>query len=325
MAVQQGASEFELIRRYFVGPVPANVLGPGDDCALIPISASASLAISSDMLLEGRHFLSATAADAVGHKALAVNLSDLAAMGARPVGCTLALALPRVDHAWLAGFSAGFQALAQQTGCPLVGGDTTRSDTGSVISVTVLGLVDPQQALRRDAARAGDDIWVSGSLGAADVALRLLQGELATADTGLLQRLRPYLEYPQARLELGQALLGVAHAAIDISDGLRQDLGHILQASACGATLYYDALPQHPDLAGLAPELRQQAVLAGGDVYELCFTASPAKRTAIAAIGQRLGLQLSRVGTINSQRICQVLDGAGKALELVRGGFDHFA
>src|SRR5690606_27395016 len=233
------ASEFDLIARYFTRPAPAGMLGVGDDCALFPAPAGMHIATSTDLLIQGRHFFPDVDPAALGHKALAVNLSDLAAMGARPIGCVLGLALPQASESWLAGFAQGFHGLADRHGCPLMGGDTTRSPHDLAISVTVFGAVAPERALRRDAARAGDDIWVSGALGAADVAYRLLDGQLP-ADPQRLAATRRALEWPEPRVALGQALGGLARAAIDISDGLLQDLAHVLEASGVGAHLAYE-------------------------------------------------------------------------------------
>ncbi|CAM5781893.1 thiamine-phosphate kinase [Castellaniella caeni] len=316
--------EFDLIAQYFKRPVPRGMLGVGDDCALLPLAPGCQLAVSTDMLVQGQHFFADVDPRLLGHKALAVNLSDLAAMGARPLACTLAISLPRVDADWLQGFAAGFHALAAQAACPLVGGDTTRNPDGVVISVTVMGEVAGERALRRDAAQADDDIWVSGTLGAADVALRWLLGQLPAAPQAL-QRARPFLERPTPRLALGQGLLGLAHAAIDISDGLLQDLGHILEASQCGAELWLDALPAHPVLDGLPVDVRQDALLAGGDVYELCFTAPAARRQPIQALGAQLGLPLSRVGRVQAGDVAvRVLDAQGRAVPVAHRGFDHF-
>ncbi|GAA0225953.1 thiamine-phosphate kinase [Castellaniella daejeonensis] len=320
----QADGEFDLIARYFKRPSPDRMLGVGDDCALMSLSTGCELAVSTDMLVEGRHFLPDADPAALGHKALAVNLSDLAAMGARPLACTLALSLPAVDHAWLAAFSEGFHALSRESHCPLVGGDTTRGMSGIVLSVTVLGEVRRSHALRRDAARVGDDVWISGTLGGADLALRLVLGQLPP-DPERLRATRPLLDRPTPRLKLGRYLAGVAHAAIDVSDGLLQDLGHVLQASHCGAELWMDALPAHPALAGLDESLRRDALLAGGDAYELCFTARPLRREQIQALGRQLNVPVARVGTLVRGQGVRVLDGDGQAVPLVRRGFDHFS
>lgn len=300
------------------------MLGVGDDCALFSVTAGLQLATSMDLFIEGRHFLPDADAVAVGHKALAVNLSDLAAMGARPLACLLGLSLPNVDHNWLTGFANGFHALAKAADCPLVGGDTTRSADGIVICVTVMGEVDADLALRRSAALADDDIWVTGTLGAPDIALRLLQGRLP-ANPALLAASRAALEMPLPPWQFAQSLVGVAHAALDISDGLAQDLGHILLASQCGAELDYASLPIAPGLSSLDSTLQQQAVLAGGDVYQLCFTASPQQRQNIIRLADQAGVLVTRVGRITPQTGLRILDQHGQLVRLVAGGYDHFS
>lgn len=317
------ASEFELIARYFTRAAPAGLLGVGDDCALFPVPAGEQVATSTDLLLEGRHFFPDVDPRALGHKSLAVNLSDLAAMGARPIGCVLGLALPRLDEPWLAAFAEGFHALAAAHGCPLIGGDTTRSAHDLAISVTVFGAVPAGQALRRDAAQAGDDIWVSGELGAADVAYRLMDGQYPANDA-LLAATRAALEWPQPQVALGMALRGIAHAAVDLSDGLLQDLGHILAASRLGARLEVDRMPVAAALSGLDDAPRRRAVLGGGDVYQLCFTAPAAQREAVQAAARAASAQVTRVGQTLAQPGLQVLDGQGRPLTDLPGGFDHF-
>lgn len=317
------ASEFDLIARYFTRAAPAGLLGVGDDCALFPVPPGEQVATSTDLLLEGRHFFPDVDPKSLGHKALAVNLSDLAAMGARPIGCVLGLALPRLDEPWLAAFAEGFHALAAAHGCPLVGGDTTRSAHDLAISVTVFGSVPPGQALRRDGARSGDDIWVSGELGAADVAYRLLDGQYP-ADAALLAATRGALEWPEPQVGLGTALRGIANAAIDLSDGLVQDLGHILAASRVGACLRFADLPMAPALAGQDAALLQRALLGGGDVYQLCFTAPPSRRDAVLAAARRAGARVTRVGEILPQPGIAVLDSHGQPLAELPAGFDHF-
>ena len=303
--------EFELIRRHFTraATAPGVVLGVGDDCALLAPRAGWQLAVSTDMLVEGRHFFPDVDPEALGHKALAVNLSDLAAMGAEPLGCTLALALPQVDDPWLAAFAHGLFALADAHGCPLVGGDTTRGPLN--LCITVFGQVPPEQALRRNAARAGDDIYVSGSLGEARLALEALLGH-ATLDAATLARCRARLEWPEPRLALGAALRGLAHAAADVSDGLAGDLGHILAASGVGALLDAAALP-----AGEGVPL--DFALHGGDDYELVFTAPPTAAPAIAGLGERV----TRIGRITAETSLR-LDEGGRVRELAARGFDHF-
>jgi thiamine-monophosphate kinase len=317
-------NEFDLIARYFTQEAPEGMLGVGDDCALVPVAPGHVLATSTDLLIENQHFFSNVDPAALGHKALAVNVSDLGAMGARPLACLLGLSLPQINEAWLAEFSRGFLELSRATECPLVGGDTTRSPGGIAISVTVLGQVKPQQALRRSAAQVGDDIWVTGSLGGADIALRLLQGRLP-ANTRLLEQVRSHLEWPQPPCLFGAALAGVAHAAIDLSDGLLQDLGHILKASGCGAHLDYQALPVAAGLDQLDPHILQSALLTGGDVYQLCFTANPAQAQTLQTLAQAHRVQLSRVGRIVRTPGLQVF-AHGQELALPsHGGFDHFA
>jgi len=322
------ATEFDLIKRFFSRPVSAGLLGGGDDCALFGVTPGLQVATSTDLLLEGRHFFSDVDPRSLGHKALAVNLSDLAAMGARPLGCLLGLGLPAIDEAWVKHFAEGFYALADQHGCALIGGDTTRSLQGITLSVTVFGEVEPSLALRRNAAQVDDDIWVSGALGAADIACRMLAGEIPL-DIDLLQATRRALEWPIPRVELGQQLRSHAHAAIDVSDGLLQDLGHILAASGVGAELYEPRLPLSPALTGLPtrtlpPEALRRAVLAGGDAYELCFTAAPEQRATLETIGQTLGVALTCIGTIRKESGLVVYDQAGMAIPELPSGFDHF-
>lgn len=322
------ATEFDLIQRFFSRPVSAGLLGGGDDCALFGVTPGLQVATSTDLLLEGRHFFSNVDPQSLGHKALAVNLSDLAAIGARPLGCLLGLGLPAIDEAWVEQFAEGFYALAAQHGCQLIGGDTTRSQQGITLSVTVFGEVEPNLALRRNAAQAGDEIWVSGALGAADIACRMLAGEIPL-DAALLQATRGALEWPTPRVALGQQLRAHAHAAIDVSDGLLQDLGHILAASGVGAELHEPRLPLHPALTALSkqtlsPEVLRRAMLAGGDLYELCFTAAPTQRAQLEKIGQTLGVALTCIGTIRKGPGLVVYDQTGTAISGLPSGFDHF-
>ena len=321
-------SEFSLIDRYFKRPAElgyqADVVGVGDDAAIMPIPRNHKLVACKDVLVEGRHFFSDVSPESLGHKSLAVNLSDLASMGATPIGCLLGLGIPAVNETWLAAFSGGFNALAQRWACPLIGGDTVSSDRGIFISVTALGVLPEQMpGLLRSAAQINDDIWVSGPLGAPEIALQIMSGGLEDSQS-CLTVIRRTLEWPEPRIELGQQLLGLAHAAIDISDGLAQDLNHVLQASGVGAVLDLDQLPVHPDLSSFDPAVVQRAVLHGGDVYELCFTASPAQRQRLLALAQSLGLALSLIGKIQAEPGLFVsVDGQLTALEA--GGFDHFA
>jgi len=317
------ATEFDLIGRYFKRPVPAGMLGGGDDCALFSVPPGHQIATSTDLLFEGRHFFSDVDPRSLGHKALAVNLSDLAAMGAKPVGCLLGLGLPRLDTDWISKVSEGFYALADAHHCPLLGGDTTRSLHDITLSVTVFGSLDPKHAIRRSAAQPGDEVWVSGSLGAADVACRMLAGEIQQ-DAGLLKNIRHALELPIPRVELGLKLSQYAHAAIDVSDGLLQDLGHILTASGCGAEIFESQLPIHAALQNMPQALLRQAVLAGGDLYELCFTAPLSSHAEIQEIGRALNIPLTQIGMITPEPGLKVRDHAGRILSDLPAGFDHF-
>ncbi|MDF3884499.1 thiamine-phosphate kinase [Cupriavidus basilensis] len=315
-------SEFDLIRRFFTRPARKAVLGVGDDCALIEGRPGHHLAISTDMLVSGRHFFPDVAPRTLGHKALAVNLSDLAAMGAEPRAFTLALALPEADPEWLAELAAGMLELADAHGCELIGGDTTRGPL--TLSLTVFGDVPAHKALRRDAARPGDDIWISGTLGDARLALGDCRGEWLLPEPDFTV-VRPRMETPTPRVALGIALRGVAHAALDISDGLVGDLGHILARSQVGALLNVDALPRSEVMAG-QPEARQlECTLAGGDDYELCFTAPAGARDAVAAIGARLGLPLTRVGAITPEPGLRLVNDDGNPSAYSGSSFDHFA
>ncbi|WP_317205738.1 thiamine-phosphate kinase [Janthinobacterium sp.] len=315
-------SEFDLIQHYFARPRAGRAtLGIGDDCALLTPTPGLQTAISSDMLVEGRHFFAGADARKLGHKSLAVNLSDLAAMGARPVAFTLALALPAAERDWLAGFAEGLFALADAHGCELIGGDTTKGPLN--ICITVFGELAPGAALRRDAARAGDDVWISGTLGDARLALAGYRAELALAPAEL-ELAAARMHTPTPRVALGLALAGVAHAAIDISDGLVGDLGHILAASRVGATLDADALPAGPALARREQDLRRRFTAAGGDDYELCFTAPAGARAAIAALAAGAATPVTRVGRIDAAPGLRLVDGAARPLDLRLEGFDHF-
>jgi thiamine-monophosphate kinase len=291
------------------------------------------LAVSTDMLVEGRHFLSTVDPRRLGHKALAVNLSDLAACGAQPLAFTLSLSMPHVDETWLAGFAQGLFALAEQHDCELVGGDTTRGPLN--LCLTVFGDVPPALALRRDAARAGDDIWVSGMLGDARAGLGILRGEWPTDtfDAHEAAALQRALERPEPRVALGLALRGVAHAALDISDGLAGDLLHILERSRLDARVALDALPRSAGLRKLPDATQWQCAAAGGDDYELCFTAAPAQREAVLAAGEAAGVAVTRIGTITARSqdarehdapTIVWLDASGAPCRLALHGFDHF-
>ncbi len=314
--------EFDLIARYFTRPVRRAALGVGDDCALLPAPAAGEqLAVSSDMLVEGRHFLPDVDPEALGHKALAVNLSDLAAMGAQPLAFTLALALPQADALWLEPFARGLFALADAHAIELVGGDTTRGPRN--LCLTVLGTVPQGQALRRSGARPGDDLWVSGTVGDARLALGHRLGEWslhATAQPAAFAR----MDRPTPRVALGLALRGVAHAAIDVSDGLLADLGHVLEQSQVGVTVAVDACPASPALLQQPAARRRLCQLAGGDDYELLFTAPPTARNAVLAAAARADTAVTRIGQIDAQPGLRLIDAQGQAVDNVYAGFDHF-
>lgn len=313
--------EFDLIERYFTRATPQAVLGVGDDCALLAPTPGMQWAVSSDMLVEGRHFVSTVPPERLGHKALAVNLSDLAACGARPRAFTLALALPRIDEAFLEGFARGLFALADAQGIELVGGDTTAGPLN--ICIAVFGEVPPGQALLRSGARAGDDLYVSGTLGDARLALELFRGSL-TLPGNALDQVRLAMEMPQPRVALGLALRGVASSAIDVSDGLLGDLRHVLKRSNVGATLQADALPRSAMLQGLPPDLQRRFGLAGGDDYELLFTAPEAARADVQAAAKRADVAVTRIGRIDSVPGLRLIDAQGEALPDNYASFDHF-
>ena len=326
--------EFDLIARYFHRPTPRAVLGVGDDCALLAPRPGTQLAISSDMLVAGRHFFPNVDPASLGHKALAVNLSDLAACGATPLAFTLALSLPQADEAWLAPFAQGLLALADEHGCELVGGDTTQGPLN--ICITVFGEVPVANgrstALLRSGARPGDDLYVSGTLGDARLALEVLRGHLdlpAARFTAAQAR----MDRPTPRVALGCALRGIATAAIDLSDGLLGDLGHILKASRVGATVHTDAAIKLiaeqaiNTLAGgpVDSKMQLQCVLAGGDDYELAFTAPPTLRSAVAAAAHSAATPVTRIGHIDAAPGVRLVDGAGDAVPNTYTSFDHFA
>ena len=318
--------EFDLIRKYFTRPTPQAVLGVGDDCALLQPAAGMQWAISSDMLVEGRHFLSTVRPERLGHKALAVNLSDLAACGAKPVAFTLAMALPRVDEAFLAALAQGLFDLADAHGIGLVGGDTTAGPLN--LCITVFGEVPPGQALRRDGARAGDALWLShplgGGVGDARLALEAFRGHVQL-DGADFEAVRTAMEQPQPRVALGLGLRGLASAAIDLSDGLVGDLGHVLARSGVGAEVHVDSLPVSPVLAR-QPRARQlQCALAGGDDYELLFTAPPGAVAAVQAAAGVAGVGVRCIGRITAAAGLRLLDAQGAVLPLRLQGFDHFA
>ena len=316
-------SEFDIIRKYFTRPTPSAVIGVGDDCALLRPRLGMLLAISTDMLLVGRHFFPDADPKKLGHKALAVNLSDLAAMGADPRWATLAIALPDADEEWISAFADGFFRLAGRWEVELIGGDTTRG--ALTIAVTIIGEIPPDLALRRDAALAGDDIWVSGATGEAALAIAHLEGRVrlegAGRDTCLAR-----LDTPEPRVELGGRLRGIARSAIDVSDGLLADLGHILEASGVGADILWESLPRAPAITACRDAaLAKDCLLAGGDDYELVFTAPPFKRGEVEALAKELELPLTRIGVIvPGESKASVRDARGRPVSVERRGFDHF-
>ena len=326
--------EFDLIERFFKRAARRAVLGIGDDCALMQAPAGSHMAISTDMLVQGRHFFADVDPRTLGHKALAVNLSDLAACGAEPMGFTLALALPHIEERWLAAFAEGLFTLADSHGCELIGGDTTSGPLN--ICITVFGSVPApagqSQALLRSGAHPGDDIYVSGQLGDARLALEAMQGKLSLPPA-LLQATRQRLEEPSPRIALGMALRGLASAAMDLSDGLVGDLGHLLKASQVGATLNTEAVLErlcvrtHSDWAGAGVSHTQalHCVLSGGDDYELLFTAPPTARSAILAAAQHCAAPVSCIGQIESQPGLRLLDAAGAPMPNHFASFEHFA
>jgi len=313
--------EFDLIAKYFTRSVKRAALGVGDDCALFATSPGMQLAVSSDMLVEGRHFLSTVAPQRLGHKALAVNLSDLAACGARPIGFTLALAMPRVDERFLEGFARGLLALADEHECELIGGDTTQGPLN--LCITVFGELPSGQALLRSGAQAGDDLYVSGTLGDARAALEVFRGGLVV-DGAAFDSLRRAMEQPQPRVALGQALRGIATSAIDVSDGLLGDLGHILNRSRLGATLDVDALPRSAVLRTLPAALQREYTLAGGDDYELVFSAPPDRAAAVTGAAQASGVGVTRIGRLAADPGLRLVDADGAAVANGYGSFDHF-
>lgn len=322
--------EFDLIRRFFQRPVRRSPLGVGDDCALLAPAPGMQLAVSTDMLVEGRHFFANVNPRLLGHKALAVNLSDMAACGARPLAFTLALSLPRANEAWCEAFSEGLFALASEHDCELVGGDTTQGPLN--ICITIFGEVPTDQALLRSGACAGDDLWVSGTLGDARLALDALLRQHALPPVVLAQA-RQRLEAPTPRVALGLGLRGVASSAMDISDGLLGDLGHILQASRVGASIDASLTRQllnarnHPLMAALATSRVDACTLAGGDDYELCFTAAPQYRDAVMQISRDCATSVTRIGRIESELGVRFTAPSGQVLPLLPrlGSFDHFA
>lgn len=341
MTQTMALGEFDLIARHFTRPARRNPLGVGDDCALLAPAAGMQLAVSSDMLVEGRHFLSTVAPERLGHKALAVNLSDLAACGAKPLAYTLALALPRADDAFLAGLAQGLHALADRHDLDLVGGDTTAGPLN--LCVTIFGEVPPGAALLRSGARPGDELWIShplhedepGWLGDARLALEVFRGTAGLRVPGeAFDHLRLAMECPEPRVALGLALRGVATSAIDVSDGLLGDLRHVLRRSGAqcppqgrplGVVIDADALPRSPLMHGQTAAWQHQCLLSGGDDYELLFTAAPADHHRVLEAGQRSATGVCRIGHLTADGTTTVHDRHGARIATPWASFDHFA
>ena len=315
-------NEFQLISRFFDWPDYRADLGVGDDAALMTPSTGMQLAVSADMLVEGRHFFAGTDAFCLGRKVLAVNLSDMAAMGAIPRWFTLSLALPDVNHGWLDQFSQGLRSMACEYDVALVGGDTTCGPL--TISIQIMGEVEPRTALLRSGGLPGHDLWVSGHLGAAAVTVMHRAGRISLHEDALAL-CQPYLDNPAPRLALGRCLRGVASAALDISDGLMGDVLHICERSGCGAEIELLRVPFLSELNQLPKSLLHEAILAGGDDYELCFSAPITRRAEIEAVGMELGVRVSRVGSLVAGSGVHIQVPEGTLLELERAGFDHFA
>lgn len=315
-------SEFELIQRHFSPPTRHTLLAGGDDAALVAVAPGQALAVSTDMLVAGRHFLADADAAGVGHKSLAVNLSDMAAMGALPRWVTLSLALPDADERWVGAFMSGFLELAAQHDVDLIGGDTTRGPL--TICVQIMGEIATGAALRRDAAVPGDDLWVSGTVGDAALALAARRGEVALSPARRAF-IDARLDRPTPRVALGRALVGTARACIDVSDGLVADVGHIAERSGIRAVIDWSRIPLSAAASALRDEpAMRRAALSGGDDYELAFTAAPDVRGVIEAAGVRTGVAVTRVGHIEAGAGVQVQDGSGRAVQLAEAGFDHF-
>jgi len=323
-------NEFAIINHYFKKHQMATkrsdvFLGIGDDCALLQPPNNQLLAVSTDSLLAGVHFPADTSPHAIGYKSLAVTLSDMAAMGAEPAWALLSLSMPDLDEAWLSEFSAGFFQLANQYDLQLVGGDTSRGPLS--ITIQVIGFTPPGLALTRSGAQLGDDIYVSGSLGDAGLALQMLTNETSLSLSLSLsdqEQIQQRLDYPTARVALGIALRNIASAAIDISDGLAADLGHILKQSNLGATIHVEQLPLSSALQTLEKNTAWQLALSAGDDYELCFTAPPAKATKIKEIAAQTGCSLRKIGSIIAEPVLNILDINGMKFILEQQGYMHF-
>lgn len=317
-------SEFDLILQHFTRETHHTNLSVGDDAALISVESDMELAISADMLVAGTHFFPDADAYLLGWKSLAVNISDMAAMGANPKWATLAIALPDEDSAWLTQFSNGFFACAKEFNVDLIGGDTTRGPL--TISVQIMGQVPIGKAIKRSGAKIGDEVWVSGNLGDAALALAHMQGKL-TLPTNAFAHCASALHIPQPRVALGLALREVANSAIDISDGLLADFGHILERSNVGAILELRNIPHSAYLNAqfiINYEYALNALLAGGDDYELCFTAPAEKHAEIVKLSETLDLKLTVIGEVTSKPHLTVHGFDNEILEVKKTGFDHF-
>src|SRR5512140_1371581 len=322
MANNRISPEFDLIARHFTRPAANAVLGVGDDCALLTVTNGMDLAVSTDTMVSGTHFFPDVDPETLGHKALAVNLSDMAAMGAMPYWAMLALTLPKVDHGWLAAFAKGFFDLAEEFNVSLIGGDTTRGPL--TMTVTIMGEVPAGAALRRGGAKAGNDVWVSGNIGDAALAVAHRHGRLVLSEADYHEALMRLYE-PSPRVQLGQALRGLATAAIDVSDGVLQDLGHICRLSGVGATVELEKIPVSGIGAKhIGTEAGRNAIIAGGDDYELCFTAPVNSRESIADLVDVLGVPLTRVGRIKRGKGVSLLGPDDKPVKIDGGGYDHF-
>ena len=315
--------EFNLIKKFFTPPQTRADLGVGDDAALIRVSEGNQLAISSDMLVAGTHFFNDCGPYLIGWKSLAVNISDMAAMGAQPKWATLSLALAEINEVWLDEFSRGFFACANIFNVDLIGGDTTRGPL--TLNVTIMGETPHGQALKRSGAKAGEDIWVSGTLGNAAFALAAMQKRIILTGEEL-NICRAALEQPQPRVNLGLELRNIATSAIDISDGLLADLGHILKASGVGAEIHFNQIPRSEIVSNhLQQEQAISMIVAGGDDYELCFTAPKSQHDAIEKLSHKLALRLSCIGNITSSPDLILRGKDDEIMNIKETGFDHFA
>jgi thiamine-monophosphate kinase len=329
--------EFDLIQRFFktgAQAMPSHssiALGIGDDCAVLRPVSGEELVITTDMLVEGRHFLTGANPEQLGRKALAVNLSDLAAMGAKPLGFTLALALPKADSAWLEGFSKGLFSIANEYSCALIGGDTTAGPLN--ICITAFGSTPTNKAIRRSGAKVGDDIWVSGELGDARLTLAALRHEISLPESDQ-HAIEHRMHQPVPRVELGIALRDLATAALDISDGLLGDLKHLLKQSQVDAQIFLDQIPKSAVLLKQSETIQNQFAACGGDDYEICFTAPSHQRNTIEQLSNSLNLRLTRIGQIvamkNTEANVVLFSADGKPLsdvdtKVLMKSFDHFA